>query len=433
MQSIARKRGKGKVKVVERRKATRQVLELFGIDDLDVRVGLIQSLIPIGLKHVNDELQKEVLRLAGPPRKHGKVNTRWGRQGGSVYLLDQKTPLDVPRVRSKLTNQEVPLESYHKFQAPHEADERLFLKLLNGLSTHKYEESAALAPQVFGISASSVSKRFRTWSKKHLKELMTRSLHDYDFVAIFIDGKAYAKDGLVIAMGITIAGKKVILGLEQMNTENSRCVGQFIDKLKDRSLHYQDGLLVIVDGSKGIIRAVREKLNGYALLQRYRQHKRENVVSYLPKELQKLWRIKLSQAWSKDTLAEAEAALKGLCRELEALNPSAAESLKEGMSDTLTLHRLGLNRILERSFSSTNCIESLLAQLGQFTDKVDRWRGGRHVQEWAASGLLRIEPRLRKICGWRYLPRLREALRRELKLDEEKEHITDTELVCVGA
>ncbi len=433
MASIARRRGKGKVKVVERRQAAREVLGMFEIDDLNVRVGLIQSLIPLGLKHVNDELQKEVLRLAGPLHKHGKVNTRWGRQGGSVYLLEQKVPIDVPRLRCKTTRQEVPLEGYRYFQDPHHADEQLFIRLLNGLSTHRYEESAALAPEVFGLSASSVSKRFRRWSAAYLKKLMTRRLEGYDFVAIFIDGKAYAEDGLVIALGITMDGKKVILGLEQMSTENSRCVGQFIDKLITRGLGYEKGLLVIVDGSKGIIRAVREKLSGYALIQRCQQHKKENVVSYLPKESQKLWRIKLSQAYAQETYEAAETSLTRLCGELEAINPSATESLREGMSDTLTLHRLGLNRALGRSFSTTNGIESLLSQLGQFTDKVDRWRNGRHVQEWAASGLLRIEPRLNKVCGWRCLPRLRQALRRELELDQKNETINDAELVCVGA
>jgi len=52
-----------------------------------------------------------------------------------------------------------------------------------------------------------------------------------------------------------------------MNAENSKSVGQFLDKLKERGLRYQEGLLVIVDGSKGIIKAVREKFAGYALLQ----------------------------------------------------------------------------------------------------------------------------------------------------------------------
>jgi hypothetical protein len=153
MYSITRKRRLGKVKVVKRREALRELAGLGRINDVDVKVSLIQALIPVGLEKVNVLLQNEVTRLAGVPRKHGKVNTRWGSQGGSVYLLDQKVPVAVPRVRNKLLNTEVALEAYQRFQKPHRLDEQLFLKLLNGLSTHKYRESAELAPEVFGISA----------------------------------------------------------------------------------------------------------------------------------------------------------------------------------------------------------------------------------------------------------------------------------------
>ena len=59
---------------------------------------------------------------------------------------------------------------------------------------------------------------------------------------------------------------------------------------------------------------------------------------------------------------------------------------------------------------TTNCIESLLAQVGQRTDKVDRWVNSEQKQRWVATALLDIEPRLRRIRGYRYLPQLRAAL-----------------------
>jgi transposase-like protein len=433
MESITRRRGLGKKKILEHRQALEQLQELGGIDDVDIKVSLIQGLIPIALKEVSALLQAEVKKLAGEKQKHGKDCVRWGGQGGSIYLGGQKVPIRVLRVRDKVADSEVPLENYHKLQNSGQADERIFVQLLNGLSTHKYEESAALAPQVLGLSASSVSKRFRRQSAKQLENLMERDLGGYDFVAMFIDGKAFAKDGLVVALGVTIDGEKIILGIEQMNSESSQAIGQFIDKLIARGLRYEQGLLVIVDGSKGIISGVEKKLNGYALIQRCRQHKKENVAGYLPKSEQKLMKIKMTQAYALERYDEAEAALENIARELDTRNPSAAASLREGMSDTLTLQRLGLNRNLTRSFSNTNVIESVQSQIGQYTDKVDRWRNGRHIQEWTASALVRIEPRLNKINGWRALSKLREALRGELKLDQKIESNKDAELVGAGA
>ena len=85
--------------------------------------------------------------------------------------MDQKIPIEVPRVRNKLSNSEVPLEYYQKFQEPYNSGEQVFKKLLNGISTHRYRECAELAPETFGISASSLSLRFKTASAARLRQL----------------------------------------------------------------------------------------------------------------------------------------------------------------------------------------------------------------------------------------------------------------------
>jgi len=433
MKSLARTRGKGKIKVMERRAMAEQNLGLLEIDDLDIKVNLIQALIPLGLKEVGHLLQQEVMHLAGEPNLHGKVNTRWGSQPGSIYLADQKVPVTVPRVRNKDAGVEVPLETYRKFQKSQDIDSGVFLKLLNGLSTHNYEDSAALAPEVFGLSASSVSKKFRQQAVRHLQNLMERQLNSYDFTAIFFDGKAYAQEELVVALGITLDGKKVILGIEQMSAESSLSMGQFIDKLIERGLRYDHGLLIVVDGSKGIIAAVEKKFANHALIQRCREHKIRNVLSYLPQAAQKAWRIKMRQAYAKDNYNEACTALEKLAKELDTTNPSAAASLREGMLDTLTLQRLGLNKILSPSFGATNCIESVFSQLGRYTDKVNRWRNGKQIQQWAAAGLTRIEPKLHRVVGCNSLPLLRERLRITLQLNQEGENKNETELTGAAA
>ena len=403
MKRVPRKRQGWKKKVVDRREAVKMIQEMAGIDDLDVKVSLIQSLIPVGLARVSELLQEEVTRLAGPKGKHGKENTRWGHQWGSIFLGDQKTPLEIPRVRNKILDEEVPLEGYRKLQQPYQADEKVFKKLLNGLSMRKYAESAEIAQEVFGLSASNMSKRFKIATAARLRQLMRRSLSRYDFVAMFIDGKRFSEEGIVISVGITIDGEKVILGVAQMNTENHRAVEGFFSGLLQRGLRFEEGLLFIVDGSKGIIKAINRTFTGYAVIQRCQYHKRENVVSHLAKGNQMVWRRKLQAAYSKESYTESHAALDSLIGELDQVNPTAANSLREGMSDTLTLHRLGLNRILARSFSTPNCIESILAQVEQYTQRVDRWRNGAHIQRWVASGLLEVEPRLRRVKGWRHI------------------------------
>ena len=75
---------------------------------IDTKVALIQELIPLGLLHVQESLQQEVERLAGPryARQGGQPGVvRYGKQPGSIYLADQKLGIEVPRVRNLDRNQ----------------------------------------------------------------------------------------------------------------------------------------------------------------------------------------------------------------------------------------------------------------------------------------------------------------------------------------
>jgi transposase-like protein len=133
------------------------------------------------------------------------------------------------------------------------------------------------------------------------------------------------------------------------------------------------------------------------------------VVGYLPRSQQEAWRRKLQRAYEQPTYEAARAEFTKLHRELRTLNESAARSLEEGLLETLTLHRLGVFRDLGQSLKTTNLLESILAQVEQKTGKVDRWRNSSHKQRWLAASLLDIEPRLRRIKGYRALSKLRRA------------------------
>lgn len=418
--SLPRTRGKAKVKISEKRKATKEILDKFKTDDLDVNIALIQELIPIGLQAVGEQLQREVEKLVGKRYEHGKENVRWGEQPGSVYLRDQKVPISVPRVRSKKEKTEISLEVYKKFQKIYKDDAQTFLKILNGISMHKYASCSELVPEVFGISASNLSKRFKNATKLKVRQLKHRMLSLYDFTCIFIDGKRYAKDGLLVILGVTSSGEKMILDIEHSHTEHSKVVDQLFDNLLKRGLKYEDGLLFIVDGSKGLISGIRKKFQEYAFIQRCQWHKGENVISYLDKSQRVIYKRRLQEAYKKTTYIEAKECLSTLYYELADINIAAANSLKEGLEETLTLHKLGLSSELRRSLNTTNCIESVMSQLASYTDKVDRWRGSYQLIRWTASALLQIEPALKKVGCSKYLNVLKFKMKEEIKKRQEK-------------
>jgi len=391
-----------------------------GIENVDTRVALIQALIPVALQSVNEMLQQQVEQLVGPrygrQKDEERENYRWGQQSGSVYLGEQKIPVSVPRVRNLTTGKEVTLESYKKLQTPTELDEKLLLKVLYGLSCHQYEKVALSVPESFGLSASTTSRRFIKASARKLKDLQKRRLEKYDFVSIILDGKSLAEEQVLIVVGVTVDGQKVILGFEQTATENAKVTRQFLQSLIDRGLAYQQGLLVVIDGSKGLRKAIDEVFGDYAAVQRCQWHKRENVVAYLSKSEQTRFRSKLQQAYEQPTYGQASKALKSIRAELKLINESAVRSLDEGLEETLTLHRLGVFQELGISLKTTNCLESINSQVARFTGRVTYWKNSNQRQRWLASTLLEIEKRLRKIKGYRHLPTLRKALQRELNI-----------------
>jgi len=410
------------IRIGRKRKAKLTTKEKYLTSDLRAKVAMIQALIPIGLMRVAEELKGEVEQLVGPRyTQHGGKpgHYRWGSEERSIYLADQKVRACIPRVRNVLENKEVSLRTHELLQSPRNADEGVLRRILLGLSCHNYEACAEAVPEAFGLSPSTISRRFIKVSSRKLKELMERDLSGYDFVALFIDGKSFAEDEMIIALGVTMTGEKIPLGFIQAATENERVVKEFLNSLLDRGLNIDQGLLCIIDGAKGLRSALRKVFADKAVVQRCQWHKRENVVSYLPKSLQAQWRRKLQLAYEKQTYEEAKAVLNRLKPELKLLNESALASLEEGFEETLTLHRLGIFSKLGISLKTTNCIESVMALVDQYTGKVDYWRNSSQKHRWIASALLEIEPRMKRIKCYRYLPKLRSALNHHLELMRE--------------
>jgi putative transposase len=417
MQRVRRKQSKNQRCAV--RRAVQQAIPLDdGTVTTPVTVAMIQALIPLGLRAVEEALVQEVTALAGPryARDDDRPDVvRWGAQRGSIYLADQKLAITVPRVRDRRDHREVPLATYAQLQTPRAKDVGLFRRVLGGISCREYEAAAEAVPEAFGLARSSVSRRFIRASARELQRLLERRLDDAEWLVLVLDGKAFAGDQLVVALGVTTTGEKRILGLVQTASENKRVIAAFLQDLGERGFPLDRPLLVVLDGAKGMRAAVREVF-GEVPVQRCQWHKRENVVSYLAKQDHPTWRRKLQAAYAHATYADAKRALERLHRELRLVNESAAASLAEGLEETLTLHRLNVFPELGVSFKTTNLIESVMARLEAKTRRVTRWRTSDQRLRWCASALWAMERQFRRIKHHRQLPLLKKALQNTLSL-----------------
>lgn len=188
--------------------------------------------------------------------------------------------------------------TYAQFQRPRTADAGLFRTVLRGLTCRQYEAGAEAVPEAFGLSVSSVSRRFIRASARHWQRWGERRRERDEFVALGLEGKTFAEDAMVIALGITRQGQKQILVSSRRRTENERVCAAFLRALVEHGVRAEPGLLGVIDGATGLRPALQTVFGAQALVQRYQWHKRENVVRYLPKAQPAAWRRRLQQATS---------------------------------------------------------------------------------------------------------------------------------------
>ena len=185
-------------------------------------------------------MDAEVCALAGPRYGRGGEVYRHGTKPGSVKLQGQRHPVRVPRVRRR-RGQEVSLESWAALKPTGEPDEIPLCWALYGLSCRNYASAAAALPGAIGLSSASVSRAFVAATREHLKAFRERELSKLDLVAVFLDGKTFAEDTMVIALGITMDGEKVPLDFGQTDTENARVLAPFLRSLVERGLDLSRG------------------------------------------------------------------------------------------------------------------------------------------------------------------------------------------------
>lgn len=387
---------------------------------IEMQYQLFQNFVDIAKLHYNQLMEEELKMKTGEKYERGKRYNRWGNNPGSIRIGEEKVPVEVPRFYDKEKERTEEAEYYQRLHDIPMPAEEVIKKVIKGLSQHDYEEVTKSVLDSFGLSQSTISRTFIEESGKRLEEFEKRDLGLYDFVALIIDGKYLSRDNIVIALGITITGVKVPLGFIQTTTENSEAVKGLLKNLIERNFHFEQGLLTIIDGSKGLKKAVEETFGEFTLTQRCQWHKRENVVSYLREEEKDIYRGKLQRAYDEPDYETAKRRLLEVRDELRKINRTASNSLEEGLEETLTMHRLGLVEILGRAFTTTNLIENLNSQLVKYVRKVKRWINSEMKSRWVAVALLEIEKKMKRINRYEKLHLLRTALRAELKLGQQK-------------
>jgi putative transposase len=319
---------------------------------------------------------------------------------------------DPARVRQD--GREVELPSYVQFQREDPLGERALTQMVCGVSTRKYKRSleSAAGFEEFGMSRSAVSRRFVALSKQRLEGLMSESLAETKWQVVLVDALHFGEHTIVVALGIDETGRKKVLGLREGSTENATLCRELFAELVERGLPQDRHLLFVIDGGKGLRKGIQDVFGDKAEVQRCQVHKQRNVLEHLPENKRPQVRAALAQAYRAETFETASRQLQNLAKSLDRAHPGAAASLREGLEETITVKRLGLSGVLERSLSTTNPIENLNSSIRRVSGRVRRCRGGSMALRWVAAAVLEAQHGFRRLKGHAQMQRLIDALKR---------------------
>ena len=205
---------------------------------------------------------------------------------------------------------------------------------------------------------------------------MGRRLDDVRLAVMMLDGIEIADRTHVVALGISTDGVKIPLGLWEGSTENATLARSLLADLVDRGLDPEQAILFVIDGGKALRRAIKDVFGEQALVQRCHRHKERNVTDLLPERDRPQVLAKIRGAWSLTDADLAQERLERLASELDRTWPDAAGSLREGLSETLTLMRLGITGQLAKTLCSTNPCESMIEIVRSTQRNVKRWQDG---------------------------------------------------------
>lgn len=395
---------------------------LQGLEDrvkgivVDVLSGTEQKLASelhgIALEVMKAVMEFEILGVAGAKGQHrvDRQYTRGGHNPGSVVIDGVKEPCAVPRVVAVGNHKSYSLRSYGVFHRAGDAVTRAYRALINGISTRTFAEGVGAFVEGYGLSPSTISRHMIAATARKVEELFTRPLGEIELAVVMIDGIAMGDHTVVIALGVDRQGVKHILSVRQGATENTEVVKGLLQELIERGISAEHPLLVVMDGSKALRRAVSDVFGMQTPVQRCTVHKKRNVLSYLPEQDRSWVSRRMAAAYEHADADKALATLHSLADQLARNHPDAAKSLLEGVEETVTVQRLGLPFELRRSLRSTNIIESANGGVRHRARNVTRWRGGSHIERWVAAGLLETEKKFRRIKGCRHMYLLGAAL-----------------------
>jgi putative transposase len=326
-------------------------------EDLLGRDGLLKQL----QKRLLEKAMGAELTVHLGYNKHDSAGKNCGnsRNGTSPKTLKGEfgnLALETPRDRNGSFEPQIVAKGQRRFEG---FDQAIISLYSRGLTTREIEGhlleiyGVEVSPALVSQVTDAVCADVKVWQNRPLEEVYPIVYFDAIWSKVRDDGPV-VKVAVYLALGITMAGQKEVLGMWAANSEGAKFWLHVLTELKNRGV--RDIFIGCVDGLKGFPEAM-ETVFPATQVQLCLVHMVRHSLSYVGWKERKAVAVDLKAIYRSATVVEAERALGLFEQKWDRKYPSISKSWRTHWPELITFMKYPAE--IRKAIYTTNAIESL--------------------------------------------------------------------------
>jgi len=273
-------------------------------------------------------------------------------------------PLDVPRDRNGSFEPQIITKGQRRFEG---FDQAIISLYSRGMTTREIEGhlleiyGVEVSPMLVSQVTEAVQADVELWRNRPLEEVYPIVYFDALWGKVRENGQV-VKVAVYLALGITLAGQKEVLGMWAASSEGAKFWLHVLTELRNRGV--KDIFIGCVDGLKGFPEAI-EAVFPATQVQLCLVHMVRNSLSYVGWQERKAVAADLKLIYRAATESEAERALGEFERKWDRKFPSISKSWRIHWPELITFLKYPAE--IRKAIYTTNAIESVNRSLRKIT------------------------------------------------------------------
>jgi putative transposase len=291
-------------------------------------------------------------------------NSRNGTSAKTIKGTFGAMPIEVPRDRNGTFEPQIIEKHQRRFVG---FDENIISLYARGLSTREIQQHleeiyhVEVSPALISNVTEEVIEEVKAWQNRQLEAVYPILYMDAIQFKVRDSGHVRNK-AIYLAIGVTMAGLKEVLGLWIAQTEGAKFWLQVVTELKNRGV--KDIFIACVDGLKGFPEAI-ESVFPQTIVQLCIVHLVRHSLNYVSWKERKEVARDLKTIYTSATDVEAEQRLTEFSAKWDGKYPMIAKSWRSNWTRVIPFfaHPIEIRRVIY----TTNAIESLNMSLRKVT------------------------------------------------------------------